>query len=335
MACSGPGCWRAGGRFTEVALKLELLKQAAGILSKCGAPKLPNGLSCVPLEKKILLPMVLQPGQSTTFTKEIPGDTVFCLRAISSDQFSNSITGVRVQIQFPSGRFLFGGNGQDIGQFAGVGSYRFLIDPEMDFQPRGKIKVTLTDYNAGGMDAALPVNLVFEGVDKYYFKGQEMASGLKLASTLPKIRGDANQNILAPCWLTGAEPPVPKGYTTSDLFTYSSDVFTFTVGALTAGYLTIPIDEGYDFFCRRVLTDLQVTNSAAGVVLGRLRTGTGYAFCDDYMDMAKYICGSEWPKDWKIRGRDAIVADLQLADASGAGDVTYQIHLEGVRRRIK
>jgi hypothetical protein len=68
-------------------------------------------------------------------------------------------------------------------------------------------------------------------------------------------------------------------------------------------------------------------------VLGRLRTGTGYSFNDDFIDLATYLGGAEWPKDWKIRGRDEVIADLQLADVVGTGTITYQIHLEGVRRR--
>jgi hypothetical protein len=138
--------------------------------------------------------------------------------------------------------------------------------------------------------------------------------------------------------MTGAEPPVPGGYDRHDPFTYSSDVLTFVIGTNANGELIIPIDEGYDFFCRRVLTDVQSVASQAGpyptgVVLARLRTGTGYGFNDDFIDLATYLCGAEWPKDWKIRGRDEVIADLQLADVVGAGSITYQIHLEGVRRR--
>ena len=131
-------------------MKLELLKQAGYILSKCGRPTLPGGITCVPLVKDIVIPMILESGQTTVFMREIPGDTAWQLRAISSDQGMNAVRNIRVQIQFPNGRYLFGGNGQDIGQFASVGSYRFLVDPSMDFDPGGKLKVTLTDTTPGG-----------------------------------------------------------------------------------------------------------------------------------------------------------------------------------------
>jgi hypothetical protein len=316
-------------------MKLELLKQANHILSKCGRPMMPGGVSCVPIVKNILMPMLLQPGASTTFQREIPGDTIWTLRAISSDQGMNSFQEIRCQIQLPNGRFLFGGNGIDVGQFAGTGSYRWLQEPEVDCEPGQKLNVTLTDTDPGGQAAAVAVNLLFEGAYKYFFKGGELVpDAMKLASSLPKYRGDSNENILAPCWMTGAQPQVPDGYTSNDLFVYSSDVVTFTTpGGTLAGSMVIPIDEGFDFFCRRILPDLQVTGSAAGIVLAKLRTGTGFSFCDNYIDFARYIAGAEWAHDWKIKGRDAVFVDLNLADVSGAGTVTYQVHLEGVRRR--
>ena len=318
-------------------MKLELLRQMDAVLSKCGRPTLPGGVSCVPLTKDIMVPMILESGQTTVFPQEIPGDTVWQLRAIQSDQGMNSIKNIRVQIQFPNGRYLFGGNGQDIGQFAWIGSYRFLMDPSMDFQAGGKLKVTLTDTTPGGAAAAQAVNLDFQGAYLYFLKGGQLANDpMKLASQLPRYLGDVNENILAPSWMTGVEPQVPSGYDQHDAFTYSSLVQTFVIGTNENGQLVIPIDEGYDFFCRRILTDVQFAGEMApptGVVLGRLRTGTGYSFNDDFIDLATYLCGAEWPKDWKIRGRDEVIVDLQLADVVGAGTITFQIHLEGVRRR--
>lgn len=318
-------------------MKLELLKQADVILSKCGRPVLPGGVTCVPLLKNIVVPMILESGQTTVFMREIPGDTLWCLRAISSDQAMNSVKSIRLQVQFPNGRYLFGGNGQDIGQFAWVGSHRFLVDPEMDFEPGGKLRITLSDTTAGGAGVAQAVNLVFEGAYKYFLKGGQRVPGvMSLASDLPRYRGDSNENILAPCWMTGAQPEVPDGYTSNDFFTYSSEVITFTIGTLENGQLIIPIDEGYDFFCRRILTDILFAGEAeppTAIVLGRLRTGTGYSLMDDFMDLARYLSGSQWPKDWKIRGRDSVFVDLQVADIVGTGTITYQVHLEGVRRR--
>lgn len=319
-------------------MKLELLRQMDAALSKCGRPTLPGGVSCVPVVKDIMIPMILESGQTTVFMREIPGDTDWNLRAIQSDQGMNSVLNIRVQIQFPNGRYLFGGNGMDIGQFAGVGSYRFLMDPSMTFDPGGKLKVTLADTTPGGFGTPQAVNLDFQGAYLYFLKGGQLARDpMKLASQLPRYRGDCNENILAPCWMAGAEPQVPSGYDQHDKFTYSSPVQTFVIGTNQNGQLVIPIDEGYDFFCRRILADVQFiadqSGPPTGVVLGRLRTGTGYSFNDDFLDLRAYLCGAEWPKDWKIRGRDEVVVDLQLADVVGTGSITVQIHLDGVRRR--
>ena len=150
-----------------MSMDLQLLKQADQVLSKCGRPTIQGG-SIVPLYKAFLMPMVLQPNQSTVFTKEITGETIWGLRAISSDQTSAAVFGVRLQIQLPNGRFLIGNNGQDVGQFAWVGSYRYLMDPEVDCFPGSKIQVTLSD--TVGLGAARPVNLLFEGAYKFVFR---------------------------------------------------------------------------------------------------------------------------------------------------------------------
>ena len=187
------------------------------------------------------------------------------------------------------------------------------------------------------MELRAAVNLVFEGAYLYFLQGGQLATDtMALASQLARYRGDSNENILAPPWVAGAEPQVPKGYTSNDHFTYSSEVFTFTIGTNANGQLIIPIDEGYDMFVRRILTDVQFSGQAGpvtAVVLARLRTGTGYSFNDDFIDLATYLCGAELAKDWKVRGRDEVVVDLQLADVVGVGTVTFQVHLEGVRRR--
>ena len=110
-------------------MDLSLIHQADRALSPCGGRPIVQGGSVVPLPKWLLMPMTLSPNQTVNFTKEVIGDSVVELRAISSDQGMNSIVGGRLQIQLPSGRFLFGGNGIDVGQFAWIGSWRYLIDP--------------------------------------------------------------------------------------------------------------------------------------------------------------------------------------------------------------
>jgi hypothetical protein len=312
---------------------LELLRQADQILSKCGGRrKLPDGTVVVPLEKKFLMPMLLEPNQTTVFTKQITGDTTWSLRAIASDQTSNQVTGVRLQIQLPNGRFLLGGNGIDIGQFAWVGSYRWSQNPELECNPGSKFQVALTDMV--GLGSAFPCNLLFEGCYNYYLRGgKRVPPPPPGASGEDRYQGTVNENILAPCYVAGYGPATPAGFEDTQ-FTYSSPPVTLPVGGPIFQTVKIPIDRGLTFQLRRVLVDVQTDPTvSAGVVLGRLRAGAGYALNDDFIDLARYLNGAEFPHDWKVRGADAVYADLQLADFAGSGNFYVQIHLEGVRRR--
>ncbi len=312
-----------------------LLREADRTLSKCGRPQV-RGATAVPLFRGFLMPMVLQPGASTVFTKEITGDVTWTLRAISSSIGSSGApTGIRIQIQLPNGRFLIGQNGQDVGQFAWIGSWRYSFgDASVDCEPGSKIQVTLTDTRTAP-DAAYAVNLLFEGAYTYYLKGDSGFTTSDLASQLPRYSGVVNENILAPCWVAGEGPYTPDGFT-DERFTYSSLVNTVPIAGPTNTTLKIQIDAGYDFLCRRIL--VQVTRDAgatAGLFLARLRTGSGYALCDSFFDIARYINGAEYAHDWMIRGEDAVYVDANLVDTAGTGNFYLQVHLEGVRRRRK
>jgi len=314
-------------------MELHHIAQARRSLTSCGFMHTDRSGLYVPLEKKFLLPMVLQPNQTAVFTKEVTGKTVWALRAISSDQGLATVTGVRLQIQLPSGRFLFGGNGIDVGQFAWVGSYRYWLSDEQDIEPGGKLSITLTDTNAGGLGSALAVNLLFEGCYKYYYRGQGNNGGLTLASSVPRYQGIVNENVLAPCWMAGYGPATPPGFQ-DDFFVYSSSTVAIPLTGPLSTTAEIPIDNGLDFVMGRILVDLEPDATVtAGNVLIRLRTGDGYALMDDYLDVAKYLAGAEWLGNWKIRGGDQIVADIALVDSAGSGNMNVNIHLEGVKRR--
>ncbi len=326
-------------------MKLEYLKQADVILSKCGRPLLPGGVAAVPLVRSFILPMVLQPGGAVTFTKEITGSAPWGLRAISSDQSSAALTGVRLQIQLPNGRFLFGGNGVDVGQFTGFGSWRWNQDPELRCEPGSKIQATLTD--SGGLAEAVAVNLLFEGALLYFITGANFSPAGLSASSLPRYQGIVNENILAPAWWSNEGVNTPPGYV-DEYFVYSTPdpidepaqtTWTVTAGAVSAPPDPLPfevqIDPGYVFHCRRVLFDLQMSAALYGtIVLGKLRTGAGYVVNDNYIDLQRYLTGAEFPTNWKINGGDSVFADLALADIPNAsGSVTFQVFLEGFRRR--
>ena len=101
-------------------MKVELLQQAAEILSPCGFPYTPGAASAVPIGFGLVFPMVLNPGGAVTLTKEIPGRDPWQLTNIQNATASASLVGIRLQIQLPNGRYLFGGNGVDVGQFSGL-----------------------------------------------------------------------------------------------------------------------------------------------------------------------------------------------------------------------
>ena len=330
-------------------MRLEYLKQADAILNQCGRPVLPGGVTAVPIPRGFIMNCILQPGASTTFTKEIQGagGAPWVLRSIQSDQTSNSLTGVRCQIQLPNGRYLFGGNGVDIGQFAWVGSWRWLQDPELRCEAGSKIQVTLTDTTSGGLAAPVAVNLCFDGGFLHFIKGGvPIPAGAEPASALPRYFGDLNENILAPCWMSNQGLNTPDGFQ-DEYFVYNSvspveqplqATWQVVAGAVTVqptpSPFEIQIDPGYTHHhVRRILVDLQLTGSASAIVKARVRTGAGYVMNDQAIDWARYVCGAEYPINLKVAGADSVFIDASLFDVAGTGSVTFQIFLEGFRRR--
>jgi hypothetical protein len=349
-------------------VNLHYLQQADAILTKCGRPLLPGGITAVPIPKGFLMPMVLQPGAVTTFTKEITGDSPWVLRAISCDNLyvasspdftaiirpGTAIVGIRIQIQLPNGRFMFGGNGIDIGQLAWIGSWRWLHDPELRCEPGGKINVTLTDNRALGGPLALPligpasVNLLFEGAYLYFMRGGQQVPPVPDVSTWPRYQGNANENILAPAWMSNEGVATPAGFA-DEYFVYCTpdpiDSPQLTQWSLVTFALTarpqpfeVAIDAGYEFFVRRILVDIKTTGGVSGIVLGRVRTGAGYAVNESMIDLASYLTGAETACNFKVEGGDSIFIDTDLADYGaaigvGTGTITFQVFFEGYRRR--
>src|ERR1039458_138129 len=118
-------------------MDIQLLTQADFVLSKCGRPVAPSGLAVVYIPKGFLVQQYfpITPLTATqSLTKEITGDTAWCLRAISMLTTAAGevapATSISVQVQLPNGKFLIS-NLQDCLQIAGYGSYRYLFTKEI------------------------------------------------------------------------------------------------------------------------------------------------------------------------------------------------------------
>jgi hypothetical protein len=311
----------------------KLLRQADYVLSKCGRPTPPAGASVVYVPKGFLLQAVVPVSSQSIITKEITGDTTWCLRAISST-VSSSLA-LYVQIQLPNGRFLINGL-QDVTQFAGYGSYRYLFSKELPCPPGSKIRITL-DTSIPGAGSSQPVVMLFEGAYAYYLRsnGERGAANVEeVASSMPRYLGTPNQNILAPCWMSGEGPRTPEGFE-DDRFIYSSPVTTIALaGPSLTGTTQVQIQQTSDFECRRLLVDVTATTLVtAGSILMRARLSSGYQLMDDYIDVADYLGSTPWAKDWHCPKGDAVVFDFLLVDGAGTGSVSVQVHLDGVKRR--
>ena len=329
-------------------MKLEYLKQADVVLSKCGRPTLPGGVSAVCLPKGFLMPLTCASGGDNlnqfTFTKEITGDAPWALRAISFDQLSLGNThinaNIRFQVQLPNGHFLFGGNGIRIEDFGWVGSWRWTQDPDFIFQPGDKFNVILSTDTLLGVS----INLLFEGFYLYFMRGgQRVVSPVDLGS-LARYQGNLNENIMAPPWMSNQGVDTPNGYV-DEYFVYATPApasstdpvtsFAIAAGVVTGGpsLFAAGIDPGYDFYVRRCLFDSQFFSSAAGEIMATIRSGAGYALNNSRIDVVRYLCGAEFPVPWKVKGGDSIYLDTSIADASGTGSITFQAFFEGYRRR--
>ena len=269
----------------------------------------------------LLQTLDLTSGQ-TTLEKTVTGDTEWMLRAISANGDVPYW-----QVILPDGQPLLN-QSQIVQEVAGYGSGRLLLSKEVPCPPQSKIQVRLTALT----DA---VTILFEGAFRYYVKSQGAAQPMGMLP--PRYLDHPNQNILAPCWMHGVGPATPAGYEDAP-FTYSSAVqslrFLNASDIQQFATIEIPIESSSDFVVRRWHFDVtQDAGVTGGNILARIRAASGHVFCDDYIDVARYIGGAPYPHDWWLKAQDTIILDLQLVDFAGTGDMYMQVHVEGVKRR--
>ena len=325
----------------------QLLQAADYVLNRCGRPIAPQGLSVVYLYKAYMLQQYfgVNPNTATqTIQKEITGDAPFCLRSIQ--MATSSATALSFQVLLPNGKFLVNSL-QDVLQVGGYGSYRYLFANELECPPGSRIQLTLADTNTS---AAQPFAILFEGADKFLLKGgHRFCLAQDAAAGMPRYLRNFNENIMAPCWIQGIGPASPAGV--SDLeWTYCASGGSTINGVFVPGAIPInvaapvnttvliPVDAGSDFRCRRLLMNILADSTVtAGNILGRVRTGSGYSFTDDYIDLATYIGSAPMAKDWDVKAADTVYIDIAFVNDSGGspgtGNIYLQPFLEGTKRR--
>jgi len=300
----------------------QLLLEAAWVLSKCGRPTPPRGMSTVYIPHSFLLQTLNPTSGQTTIEKTVTGDTTWMLRAISCNGAAPYW-----QVILPNGQPLLN-QSQLVQEAAGYGSGRLLMAKEVPCPPQSKIQVRLTALSD-------PVQMLFEGAYCYYVKSQRPSESMGMLP--PRYLDNPNQNILAPCWMHGTGPATPEGYEDAP-FTYASAVqslrFLNSADIQQFATIEIPIESASDFVVRRFHFDVtQDAGVTGGEILARIRAASEHVFCDDYIDVARYIGGSPYPHDWWLKAQDTIILDLQLVDFAGAGDMYMQVFVEGVKRR--
>lgn len=328
-------------------MELALLKQTDLCLSRCAKPVLPRDLSAIYIPRGIPVQIALASASNQSLAREITGDTDFELRAISMSV--SSTVACYFQAQLPDGSFLFSAN-IDISQIAGFGSARYVFTKPL-LCPLGTRFVVTFDTTLPGAGSTQPVMVMFEGCDRYLLKnGLPYRCSEAFATQLPRIFGEGNENILAPSWMQGYTPYPPKGYEYEPYTPVSIPIgqngnvrvtgqppfVSVTVGTnpLTATAV-IQIDQENDFLVRRFLFDVQADSGVtAGAFLCRIRSGSGYSFCDDYFDVQTYIGSAPFPKDWEIKAGDQIYFDLTLVDGAGSGNMYFRAFAEGLRRKV-
>lgn len=315
--------------------KLKLLTDADFVLSKCGRFQPPVG-SVVYIPKAFLVQAVLPLNQTQTYFKEITGDTTWCWRAISF-ALSGVPPLVSAQILKPDGHFLYNGV-LDLTLQSGYGSSRYVLRDEIEVPPGSKIQLALSDQFLNAA-AVQPVSMFCEGAYAYYLKGGIRSTCPEQdAADMPRVFGTPNQNLLAPFWMTGLSLKTPEGFQDAP-FTYGngvSNTTTMTIGGNTAGIASIQVANENDFQVRRFLFDVTSDEGVtAGTFLVRIRLGSGYAFTEDYIDVARLLGGAYLAKGWDIRRGDQILFDLSLVDGAGTGNISIACYADGVKRKGK
>lgn len=318
---------------------VQLLQQADMILSKCGRPIMPVGVRYVPIPKNFLFQAAHLQNTTETEAREIYGDTIWMLRAISGLAPNNQIY---FRIQFPNGRYLqnqlriLGSAGGGAGNCTlGNGSARYLISPAVPCPPGSRILVTLDDRPTNGGSGAASttaVAMLFEGAYIYAIKGDGQAaiSAAVEMAEMPRYFDTPDQNIMAPeIALSLHSPETPAGFV-DELFQYQAPLLSFPVSTSTSATQAVQLPAQFEHQILRFL--FNETNTANGKMAVRIRESGGYAFTNDYVETF-YFNMARYPCSWPVKKGSQIFFDFSVLDGVAGQTVTEQVIIEGIRRR--
>ena len=334
-----------------------LIRQADQIFSKCGRPILPGGKTCVDIFKAFQYQTYLvttgtvppYPAVSNA-PKEISGDTVFMLKAISGINF-NSMIGdapplaygaLYLQVMMPNGRMIQN-QLTDAGPDLGFGSGRLVLDNPIPCPPGCQIFLAL-DLSTSGFSGTLgnfSVAMLLEGGLRYFLESDASTpaprrSAADSAARLPRYYPDTpNQNIIAPEWMTSGlngeicDSETPAGMR-DEAFTYSNTLApaVFSESDPVATNIQITIQSTTDFLARRMFFFVQA-GDVAPTFFYRLRTSLGgSSITNDYIEANS----QRFHKDWFIRRGITIYVDIFGLPNGGDSTTSLIVYFEGVKR---
>jgi hypothetical protein len=318
---------------------VELLEQMDLALSKCGRPVMPAGVRYVPVPMDFFFQSAHAANTTETEAREIFGDTVWMLRAISGLAPNNQIY---FRIQFPNGRYYqnqlrtlgaAGGGAQAC--TLGNGSARTLISPSVPCPPGSRILITLDDRptNGGiGAPSTTAVAMLLEGAYIYAIKGQgenARSAAVEMAE-MQRYFLTPNQNIMAPeVALSLHSAQTPAGYI-DEPFQYQLPQTSFELNTVTSATQAYTLPAQFEHHILRLM--FNETGTGPGQIAVRVRESGGYAFDSDYIETF-YFSGGRYACDWSIKRGSQLYFDFSLLDGFAGQVVTEQVIIEGIRRR--
>ena len=308
----------------DCQLDSTLLTECDRVMSKCGRPQSPAGVSLVMIECPFLYNVANAANQSIVGTREISGPTDWQLESITIVQSSPAF----VRIQLPNGRYL-SNYLMDIAPNAYAGSFQRTITCPLIVQPGQKFRI-ITDTTPTGLGAS-NISILFNGSYRFAVKGNSRA--VPDAAQLARYFQTPNGNILAPEMdldLDFAE--VPKGWQSGE-FRLSTLPITSTL-TTPGGQATLQIllDQRFDWSIRRLTFETAFQSGVTETLSCIPRDSAGFSLSTDYVPVTIWQ-NMPFAHLWDIAGGQSLFFDFDLSNTTGQGSVTFLANAIAWRRK--